>query len=100
MTLDYGIRWEDDCIADIEEIFGDLKNADDAMHAVEWQLSHDPYQGTWEIRTGSGVYLTRTRAHRGFPAVAYSFRVVTEAPRDFYCLMLRARPTNTSSTTS
>lgn len=94
MALDYGIRWEPACIADVEQIFGNLEAADHAMHAVEWQLSHDPFRGTWEIVEGSGFYLTRTRAHHGFPPVAYSFRVVTSPPPSCYCLMLRARLAN------
>jgi hypothetical protein len=91
--VDYGIRWEPACIKDIEEIFGDLESADDAIHAMEWQLSHDPFTGTWELSPNSEILIARTRAHRGFPPVAYSFTVVIE-PGDCYCLMLRARPTN------
>jgi hypothetical protein len=93
----YGITWESECLADLEEIFGDLAEADDAIHAIDWRLSRDPLgRATWEVVTGSEERLTWLRPHREFPAVAFSYRVGQDE-RGRQCFMLRARRANVAA---
>lgn len=87
------VRWDDQCIADLEEIFGDISNADDATNAVTWELSRDPFKYSWELAPGSTERLTWVKPHREFPAVCMSFVFIDE-PHDRHCLMKRARRAN------
>ncbi len=90
----YGLTWDDKCVADLAELFGNLETADDAMNAIDWRLARDPFgRGTWELSPKSDIRLALLRPHRGFPAVAFSYRVM-EDERGPNCVMLRARPAN------
>jgi hypothetical protein len=93
----FGVRWEDECVADLEEIYGDLETADSATGAVAWELARNPTAYTWQVSPSSDIRLTLVKPYRGFPPVAMSFRVVTEPP-DRYCLVLRARRANAPET--
>ena len=92
---DYGVTWDDECLADLVEIFGDLLSADDAIHAIDWRLNHNPHgPGTWDLSPEAGIRLTWLRPHRGFPAVAFSYRVEVSGSDAYRCIVLRARPAN------
>lgn len=95
--MNFGIRWDDKCLRDLEEIYGDIQTADAAMQSVDWQLSRNPLADTWEITKGSGIRLAWAKDYLHFPPVYLSFEVVTEAP-DRYCLILRARRANDPAT--
>jgi hypothetical protein len=91
--MQYGVRWDDRCLAELEEIYGDVETSDIAVFTVDWKLAHDPNRFTWELSPNSDILLTWIRGFRGFPAVCLSFRLVFEQ-NNRYCLMLRARRSN------
>lgn len=95
--MNFGIRWDDQCLRDLEEIYGDLETADAAMLSIDWRLARNPLAGTWELEKGSDIRLAWVKDYREFPVVYLSFRIVTEG-RERYCLMLRARRGNDPST--
>jgi hypothetical protein len=91
--MQYGVRWDDQCVVDLEEIYGDMETADRATFTVDWKLSHDPNRYTWELDPESDIMLTWIRSFLHYPAVCLSFRLVFEEHAR-YCLMLRARRSN------
>jgi hypothetical protein len=94
--VNFGIRWDDQCLADLERIYGDMETADKAMFSVDWHLSRNPAAHTWELE-GSDIRIVWVRDFLEFPAVYLSFRIVIERPNR-YCLMLRARRANDPET--
>jgi hypothetical protein len=92
--LQYGILWDDDCRAELLEIFGgDEIEADAAVRAIEWRLSRDPLRETYRLSPQSDVRLTWLKPYKEFPAIAFSFRIVKEEFRQ-NCVMERARRAN------
>lgn len=87
------IRWEDECLEDLANIFGSLEDADDATNAVTWELARDPISYTWELAPGSPIRLTWVKPHREFPAIFLSFLFIDELG-ERHCLMKRARRAN------
>jgi hypothetical protein len=96
LRVNFGIRWEDRCVRDLERIYGSHEAADTAMFTVDWLLSRNPLEGTWELTVGNPVRLVWVKDFLDHPAVYLSFRIVDEPP-DRYCLMLRALRANDPS---
>jgi hypothetical protein len=94
--MNYGVRWEHICLADLEEIYGDLETADAATSSMDWRLSRDPLVYTWPLANRSDIRLVTVKPYLEFPVVYLSFSIFDE-PRDRYCLMLRARRGNEPS---
>lgn len=90
--MNFGLRWEPECLKDLEDIYGDLEVADAAIAAVDWQLSQNPLRYTWPLRPGHSILLVHIKPYLEHPAVAISFSIVQDPP-DRYCLMMRARRT-------
>ena|SRR5579862_4401154 len=95
--IDYGITWDDQCLADLLTIFqGNQALIEQAIAAIDWRLHHDPHgQGTWDL--GPDKRLTWLRPRQGFPAVAFSFQIENPRPDHYRCVVLRARPANVPS---
>jgi hypothetical protein len=87
----FDIRWEDQCLRELEEIYGDLRIADAAIFSIDWRLARNPLMQTWEIKDGSGVRLAWVKSYRGYPAVYLSFKIDLSGPR---CVMCRAKRAN------
>jgi hypothetical protein len=96
--MNFGIRWRDECLRDLERIYGNLETADPAVFTIDWRLARNPLSYTWEIAPGkSDIRLAWVREYLTFPAVYLSFRIVQEQD-ERYCLMLRARRANDPAT--
>ena len=94
METGHGITWSNESLADLEAIFGDLTKADAAIRTVDWRLAHDALgRGMWPLLPNSDIRLTWLRPHRGYPAIALSYRIVKDR-RGPQCLMLRVRRAN------
>jgi hypothetical protein len=95
--MNFDIRWEDQCRAELLKIYGANETADVAAFSVDWRLARNPLMNTWPLDSGSpptsGIRLVRVESFRDYPTVFLSFRIVIEGP-DRYCLMLRARRAN------
>ncbi len=91
--MNFGIRWEDACLEDLERIYGNLETADAAVGSIDWQLARNPLRYTWELAPGSSIRLAWVKPYLDFPPVYLSYAIVTE-PMDRYCLMKRARLAN------
>jgi hypothetical protein len=90
----YDIRWEEKCLEDLAEIYGDMETADLATAGSIWALSRAPlHRLTWEIAPGSSFRLTWVKPFLDFPAVAMSYSIVIDGINQ-YCLMHRARRAN------
>jgi hypothetical protein len=88
--MQYGVRWDDQCLKQVERIFGSLEEADDAIATVDWHLAHDPYSHkTWMLIPNAKIRMTWVKPHRVHPATAYSYEVMTEAVSR-YCVVRRA----------
>lgn len=94
--MNFGIRWEDQCLLDLEEIYGSLDAADPAIFSVDWLLARNPLSNTWELTPGNPLRLVWVKDYLDHPPVYLSLRIVDDPP-DRYCLMLRARRTNDPS---
>jgi hypothetical protein len=95
--MNFGIRWDDQCLRDLEEIYGNLETADPAVFTIDWRLARNPLAHTWELGGDTDIRLAWVRDYLEYPAVYLSFRIVTEG-QERYCLMLRARRANDPST--
>jgi hypothetical protein len=94
--MNFGIRWDDQCLEDLERIYGNLETADPAVFTLDWRLARNPLAHTWELTKGSDIRLAWVRDYLDYPAVYLSFKIVNEKP-ERYCLMLRARLANDPS---
>jgi hypothetical protein len=90
----YDIRWENECVEDLIEIYGDMGTADRATDGATWALARAPlHRATWAIAPGSEYRLAWVKPFLDFPAVALSYTIVIEGVSQ-YCLMHRARRAN------
>ena len=95
--MNFGIRWEPECLDDLKRICGNLETADAAVSDVDWRLSRNPLQGTWPLQRGSELRLVWVKDYLEFPSVYMSFEIITEG-QNRYCLMKKARLANDPAT--
>jgi hypothetical protein len=95
--MNFGIRWADKCLEDLERLYGDLETADAAVGSIDWRLARNPLRHTWELSDGSKIRLAWVKPYLEFPAVYLSYEIVTET-QSRYCLVNRARRANDPST--
>jgi hypothetical protein len=99
--VNFDLRWEPECLSDLEAIYGDLETADTAVFSIDWLLARNPLMFTWELSPGSGLRLAWVRPYLEFPAVYLSFEIVLNDPSGGrLCLMKRARRANADASLS
>jgi len=94
--VNFGLRWEPECLRELEAIYGDVQTADAAIASIDWQLARNPLMFTWELHPGSDIRLARVLPYLEHPAVYLSFRMVSDPPNR-YCLIEHARRANVAS---
>ena len=95
--MNFGIRWSDECLEDLERIYGSQKVADAAMFSIDWRLSRNPLADTWDLKQGNPIKLAWVKQYLHYPPVYLSFEIVIQ-PNERYCHMLKARVANDPAT--